>query len=143
MSGIKITPADIWFSRCVRERAGWKCERCGKQYHPPTQALHCSHYEGRGNWATRFEPLNAISLCYGCHQLVGSRRMHDDLHAEIFGEAAQEIVKEKARNISIAKIVKRTQGKGEIAAYYKAEYERMMEVRAQGITGRIDFTGWL
>lgn len=69
--------------------------------------------------------------------------MHDDLHAEIFGAAAQEIVKEKSMNIPLAKIIKRTGGKGEIAAHYKAEYERMMDVRAQGITGRIDFTAWL
>ena len=35
-------------------------------------ALHCSHYFGRSNWRTRCEPANAMALCYGCHQFVGS-----------------------------------------------------------------------
>jgi hypothetical protein len=34
--------------------------------------LHCSHYYGRGNWSTRFEPDNCVSLCYGCHRYLGS-----------------------------------------------------------------------
>ena len=142
MSGIKITPADVWFSHCVRERAEWNCERCGTHYTPPTQALHCSHYEGRGNWATRFDPLNAISLCYGCHRLVGSRRLHDDLYVKIFGESAQDIINEKRNNITLYKEMKRTKGRGEIAKHYKSEYERMMGIRAEGVTGRIDFIGY-
>lgn len=31
-------------------------------------ALHCSHYWGRGNRGTRFDPDNAAALCYGCHR---------------------------------------------------------------------------
>ena len=140
---LKITPADKWFSRCVRERADWTCERCGTQYQPPTRALHCSHYEGRGNWGTRFEPLNALSLCYGCHQLLGSsRKAHDRLHAKIFGDFAAAIVEEKAQDISLYKAMKRTKGRGLIAAHYKAEYERMMEVRASGARGRLEFIGY-
>lgn len=35
-------------------------------------ALHCSHFQGRGKESTRFEPLNADALCYGCHQYFTS-----------------------------------------------------------------------
>lgn len=35
-------------------------------------ALHCSHFQGRGKEATRFDPLNADALCYGCHQYFTS-----------------------------------------------------------------------
>lgn len=35
-------------------------------------ALHCSHFQGRGKEPTRFEPLNADALCYGCHQYFTS-----------------------------------------------------------------------
>ena len=141
MSGIKRTPADKWFSLCVRERAEWKCERCGREFLLPyTQGLDCSHYKGRGNWGTRFEPLNAFALCYGCHSLVGNDR---EFFVDKKGEAAESIVLEKRNNITLGKEYKRTGGKGEIAKHYKAEYERMLELRAQGVTGRLEFTAWL
>ena len=34
--------------------------------------LHCSHYYGRGRYSVRFDPDNAVALCYGCHRHVGS-----------------------------------------------------------------------
>ena len=142
---MKITPADMWFSRCIRERADWTCEYpgCCVRYEPPTQALYCSHFEGRGKWAVRFEPLNGIALCYGHHRIVGSSpKTHNLLHAEIFGNWAAAIVEEKAQNLELAKAMKRTKGKGEIAKHYKAEYERMMQERAAGVRGRLEFVGF-
>jgi hypothetical protein len=141
--GVKITPADKWFSRCTRERADWTCERCGTRYTPPTTALECSHWEGRANWGTRFEPLNALALCSGCHSRMGSFRFeHDKLHASIHGEFSQEIIKEKAQNIPLYKAMKQTKGKGLISAHFKAEYERMMNERAAGVVGRLEFIGY-
>lgn len=64
---IKLDKADIAFSEYIRSRDKWTCQRCGKRYIPPTQALHCSHYFGRGKESTRFDPENADALCYGCH----------------------------------------------------------------------------
>jgi len=140
---MKITPADKYFSYCVRERAEWRCERCGTYHQPPTRALHCSHFEGRGNWAVRFEPDNGIALCMGCHLLVGARPgLHSGLHAEIFGKYAADIVKEKSQDLMLAKEIRRTKGKGEIAKHFKTEYERMMDLRAQGVGGRIEFIGY-
>lgn len=68
MGHIKIDPADKAFSEYIRTRDKWTCQRCMKRYDPPTSALHCSHFMGRGKEATRFEPLNADALCYGCHR---------------------------------------------------------------------------
>lgn len=68
MSGIKLDPADIAFSKYIRTRDNWTCQRCGRQYTPPTQALHCSHFQGRGKEATRFDEENADAMCYGCHR---------------------------------------------------------------------------
>lgn len=68
MSKIKIDPADKAFSLYIRTRDNWTCQRCGKKYEPPTSALHCSHFMGRGKEATRFDEENADSLCYGCHR---------------------------------------------------------------------------
>lgn len=67
---MKLTPADIAFSQYIRTRDKWTCQRCGTKYKPPTRALHCSHFMGRGKEATRFEPLNADAMCYGCHKYL-------------------------------------------------------------------------
>lgn len=73
MSKIKIVPADKYFSLWIRNRDNWTCQRCFTAYTPPTNALHCSHFKGRGKQGTRFEPLNADALCYGCHQYFTSQ----------------------------------------------------------------------
>lgn len=65
---MKLDAADVAFSKYIRTRDKWTCQRCGRYYEPPTQALHCSHFQGRGHEATRFEPLNCDALCYGCHR---------------------------------------------------------------------------
>ena len=64
---IKIDPADKAFSLYIRTRDDWQCQRCMKQFTPPTSGLHCSHFMGRGKEGTRFDPENADALCYGCH----------------------------------------------------------------------------
>lgn len=66
----KIFPADKVFSDYIRERDGWECQRCFKQFVPPTSGLHCSHFHSRGKWATRYDPQNCIALCYGCHRYM-------------------------------------------------------------------------
>jgi len=65
---IKIDPADKWFSLYIRERDNWTCKRCGRKYDRdiPNQ-LQNSHFYGRANESTRFDPENCDSVCYGCH----------------------------------------------------------------------------
>lgn len=65
---VKIDKADRVFSQYIRTRDNWTCQRCGKRYEPPTSALHCSHFMGRGKEATRFDEDNADAMCYGCHR---------------------------------------------------------------------------
>lgn len=72
MGRIRVDQADKLFSLYIRTRDLWTCQRCYTRYTPPTSALHCSHFQGRGKEATRFEPLNATSLCYGCHRYFTS-----------------------------------------------------------------------
>ena len=82
MAGIKRDAADHYFSLCVRAKAGFKCEFCGKEFPGPDQGLHCAHIVGRRNASTRWSLDNAVSLCYyhhryftenpfGLHQLAG------------------------------------------------------------------------
>ena len=78
MGAIKRTKHDVVFSNYIRERDNWTCQRptCGKVYSKyitnHRRALHCSHFHGRGNWAVRFDPDNAVALCYGCHRIMGA-----------------------------------------------------------------------
>lgn len=64
---IRISKVDSLVSNYIRNRADWICERCGSVFTPPTSGLHCAHFFGRSNKATRFDPENLLALCYGCH----------------------------------------------------------------------------
>lgn len=69
MGGIKIDVADQLFSKWVRNRDNWTCNRCKKVKEKGNASLHNSHYWGRGKESTRFEPDNCDALCYGCHHI--------------------------------------------------------------------------
>jgi len=88
---IKINPADQAFSDYIRTRDGWECQRCitlGRRsvFRPPKRlidklpqyedryrnaaGLHAMHCFSRRGSAVRFDPLNAIAGCYGCHSYL-------------------------------------------------------------------------
>ena len=90
---IKRTKWDVVFSNYIRYRDNWTCQRCKKQYIEKSQALHCSHFYGRRSWVTRLEPSNAMALCFGCHQHVGSfPKDHVELWESKFTEEETERV---------------------------------------------------
>jgi hypothetical protein len=132
---IKISAADTWFSRCVREAAGWACQRCGAQHQEGSMGLHCAHYMSRGKWATRFDPMNVAALCYGCHSYI-DRNPHfktawfEDYH----GHSVCAIMREKSENTrhGLKKL------KREIAAHYRAELVRIKQARSEGVNYLIE-----
>lgn len=142
MGLIRITPADKWFSMCVRERAEWRCEfpGCGVHYPPPTAALHCCHVFSRGNWSTRFDPFNAVAGCYGHHRY--SERMREDYFIPFVKKLIGEHEYDRLcydKNRPANGIRKRV---SEIAKHYKAEFERMQKLRDEGVTGRLTINPW-
>ena len=78
---IKISKLDSDFSRYIRSRDGWKCQRCQKQYRPPTNGLHCSHFYGRARKSVRFDLENCCALCHGCHSFFTA---NPELHRQFF-----------------------------------------------------------
>ena len=76
---IKVDKLDVLFSRLVRLRAGGKCEYCGKLKLLPH--LQCSHFHGRRKRSTRYDPDNAVGVCFSCHQYLGSNPYQ---HTEFF-----------------------------------------------------------
>lgn len=73
---IKRRRADQVFSKWIRARDKYTCQRCLKQYPGNSQGLHCAHCFGRRFESTRFDPDNCLALCFGCHRLV------DEDHSE-------------------------------------------------------------
>ena len=129
---IKIKPADSIFSNEIRGRDEWTCQRCGGQHTPPTQGLHCSHYWGRGNKKTRFDPRNCIALCYPCHQLWGHGDERDDYKKhmkELLGKTEFKDLEKCARmNISFG----------------DSEFKEMAKfLRANGLNGLQEYVSTL
>lgn len=143
MGAVKIFACDTWFSKCVRERANWACERCGSQF-PEGQdrrGLHCSHFYGRGNWATRFHPDNAFAHCYGCHQYLGSHPTEFHRWAmEKMGEGCMVMLREITNDTRLGRLARRS--RQDIAAHYRAEHLRMSKIRQKGHSGRLEFEPW-
>lgn len=141
MGGIKITPADRWFSMCVRERTDWTCERCGNQYEYQHRGLHCSHYFGRGSWSVRHVGDNAFAHCFGCHQHLGSNP--DEFARWVsnhLGDGAMGILREKWQSVDRGRRAKR--GQKELASHYQQQHKLQRQQRLDGVAGRVDFEDW-
>lgn len=142
MGAVKLIPADTWFSKCVRMRTDWHCERCGS-YSPEDRrmGLHCAHTFRRGNWSVRFDPDNCLALCNGCHRLYDQD--YDEqrrLFVSLRGEGLWEIMREKKNDLNLGRRLKRE--KKEIAKHYREQFAKMQEARNNGETGRVEFEAY-
>lgn len=59
---------DSEFSKWIRKRDGYTCQRCGRTHPENSSGLHASHFIGRANRAVRWDPQNVDAACNGCHQ---------------------------------------------------------------------------
>jgi hypothetical protein len=76
----KRDKCDALFSNYIRTRDKWQCQYCGKT--PNKQGLHCSHYYSRARESTRFDPENAVALCFSCHNLIGHSSEYGGVYKE-------------------------------------------------------------
>lgn len=98
MFKLKRSKADKLFSDYIRIRDKWTCQRCHTKYEPPTAALHCSHWWGRGNKSVRFNPDNAAAICYGCHRYLGSNPTeHNEFFLKRLGQEKYDQMNRLAR----------------------------------------------
>jgi hypothetical protein len=67
---IRIDKRDTVFSKLIRLRARWNCEKCGR-YFQFGHGLQCSHFFSRRHQSTRWHPDNAAAHCFACHQRLG------------------------------------------------------------------------
>lgn len=96
--GIKRDAADIRFSKMIRERDGYTCQRCGKVYDPRSTGLHAMHMFSRRIKATRVDPENAAAGCYGCHAYLDSHANEKlAFFRELLGDSRFDALSDRAR----------------------------------------------
>lgn len=127
---IKRDAADKWFSDCIRLRADYRCENCGRQYEGPSLGLHCSHIYGRKSKSVRWCADNALSLCAWCHGNYTDNPLYfQEFLNSYLGSGKLDLLREKQRAIfkTTAPIRK------EIAAHYRCEFRRMESTGARDL----------
>lgn len=101
MFKIRIDPNDVKFSKMIRERDGGKCVfGCGKSA-AAGYKMECSHFWGRGNKVTRFDPENCDTLCFQCHaQNEGNKQgFYRTWKMKQLGLKAYKALEERARKM--------------------------------------------
>ena len=93
---MKISQADKWFSKLIREGAFWICQRCGiiseeGRATGGDRAMQCSHFISRQYKSVRLDSNNALCLCASCHAHVEKDpSLHCDLYDSINGAGLRE-----------------------------------------------------
>lgn len=83
--------ADSYFSHWLREKTPY-CEWCGK-----VEGLTNSHYIGRKEMATRYDPENCDVFCWSCHAILEDRKQYEyrDWKISKMGQEAHEALRAK------------------------------------------------
>lgn len=105
---VRIDKKDTVFSKLIRLRARFNCEKCGR-YFPQGHGLQCSHFFSRRHQSTRYDPDNAAAHCFACHQRLGANPI--EFTAWIKGYLGD--VRYEALQLRHRQIVKRTKADAE------------------------------
>ncbi len=138
---MKRTKFDILFSNSIRMRDNWTCTRCGTFYpEGKRQGLDCSHIFSRRHTATRWEPLNAVSHCRGCHEFLGGNPvLFEQWARKRLGNYTLDMLTEKHN-----RIIKLTKtDKIKMYEFMKSEFSRMQAIREYDHESILTFAGYL
>lgn len=88
--------ADRLWSEAVRVRDG-SCQRCGRQR--PEIVLQAAHVISRRYKAVRWNLLNGVALCMGCHHFAHMQPVEWDWKVqELIGKETYESLRSEALN---------------------------------------------
>lgn len=91
---MKRTAADARWSKAVRERDNYTCQRCGAVHASNSQGLHAAHIFSRGIKRIRHDLVNGIALCYGCHRHIDSHAADKEaLARRLLGDEGYEALR--------------------------------------------------
>ena len=144
---LKLTNADKWISKAIREANHWTCQKCGV-VSPEGQAtggdrfIQHSHFIGRQHKATRYDAENGLCLCATCHATVEvDPGLHTRLFTQINGEGLAEILTEK-KNKAFKPLEGWKEYEKSAAKHYREEFNRLRGLRKEGKMGRIEITSY-
>lgn len=131
---MKISAADQWFSKCIREAANHTCEKCGKVCGTTEEPqaygrLDCSHIFSRRHRTIRWCKDNAVAHCFTCHNWFGGNPIEAGKWAEQhLGEGVVSLLIEKKN--SRVKVSEKEEK--QIATHYRQQHEKMLEAKKDG-----------
>ena len=98
---IKVKTADVKWSKLIKERDHWTCQRCKTVYPKKSRGLHAAHIFSRRFKRTRHDPINGVALCFGCHMHFHSNPLEFHEWAELhLGPTSYKLLKERARMLA-------------------------------------------
>lgn len=126
---IRVDRKDVIFSKIVRLRARFNCEKCGR-YFPLGHGLQCAHTFSRRHQSTRYDFDNASALCFSCHQYFGE-------NPTIFTAWIKKQLGDVRYNqlaVRHAKITKRTKADAEeLYQHLKSQYRLLQDEPAYSV----------
>ena len=126
---------DALFSRLIRERDDWTCRASGENKRHEPASLHCAHVMGRRHVGLRWHPANAVSLTPREHFYYTEHPF--DWHDWCVNEFGMDRLGE-LRFIANKPVKWPKKLREEIYQHYKGELKRIEDLRAEGVTGRIE-----
>ena len=137
---VKRTPADIAFSKAIRESHDYTCCKCGTSYRHDPGYIDCAHVHTRLHRNTRWcAEWGAVALCKPCHRHFTLFPLFwAEFLTEKFGEDWYEEAKRRAWETK--KYTKADQA--DIAKHYRAEVSRIEKLRLDGETGHIPLVSY-
>tara|TARA_R100001594_G_scaffold6095_1_gene17855 strand:+ start:5971 stop:6417 length:447 start_codon:yes stop_codon:yes gene_type:complete len=147
---MKLTQADIQFSKCVRERANWICEypSCGAISEEGRatcgdRTMQCSHFLSRKYKITRYHPDNCLCLCATHHELVENNPfLHNKIFTQVMGDGMAEMITELKNDALYKPLGGWKTFEKEAAKHYRKQLKKMRDMRLDGKLGRIEFDGY-
>ena len=140
---MKLSPADIAFSQCVRAAYDYVCQKCGIQKPPVSRrggsGMELSHRYGRRHRTIRWCKDNGDCLCTRCHRHFEENPL--DYAAWILerdGQGLIDLLREKRDSmVKVSKIEEKA-----IARHYRLQLKNIEEKRLAGETGVIQFESY-
>ena len=138
---------DTIFSNLIREMYDYTCCNCSRNLRSNSAGLHCSHFFGRRKQSVRYDLDNALAHCIYCHRILGENPVDFyDHYVKVKGIGCLELLRERANKLKKwEKASKKTGYKGEkedMYKHYKKEYEKVLDMRKEGVVGYIECVNW-